>query len=295
MHLVSAKWGTTALYAVSISLCVLLCYYYWFGVANRHVVFLYGHLGATAFDQVTRSRYWMAGLVASGFVLLLYLAANWSLSHLSKPKQRNYYLPPWWIVWLVSTPILALGIPLITMALNQPRMTLTIAAQSTLAAVSGIALALIAGSLATRQLTELAWFALYGFGLTPALILIRAVELPGRGLANASEAYLSAIAGVTVSVVWVGVLTYCRFLRRKTLLKPHQILAAGLSIAYLLLPFAHYVFFVPPTYRYISSASNFFASRSIVQLFSLGLVVSITIGAGLFQLVLERSQSLKSR
>ena len=44
--------------------------YYWFAVANRYVIFLHAHLDATPFDDVTRSRYWIAGLVASGIVMV---------------------------------------------------------------------------------------------------------------------------------------------------------------------------------------------------------------------------------
>ena len=60
------------LHAVPISLFVLGISYYWFAVADRYAIFLYGHLGATPFDEVTSSRYWMGGLVAAGFVLLGY-------------------------------------------------------------------------------------------------------------------------------------------------------------------------------------------------------------------------------
>jgi len=38
------------LHAVPISLFVLGLFYYWFDVADRYAIFLYGHLGATPFD-----------------------------------------------------------------------------------------------------------------------------------------------------------------------------------------------------------------------------------------------------
>ena len=37
------KWGISLLEAVPISLFVLGLFYYWFAVANRYVIFLYGH------------------------------------------------------------------------------------------------------------------------------------------------------------------------------------------------------------------------------------------------------------
>ena len=59
------EWRRAALHALPIAVFVLGLYGYWFGIADRYAVFLYEHLGATPFDAVTRSRYWMAGLVAA--------------------------------------------------------------------------------------------------------------------------------------------------------------------------------------------------------------------------------------
>ena len=61
--------------------------YYWFAVADRYAVFLYEHLGATPFDAVTGSRYWMAGLIANGFVLVLYTATMWLSVELPPPAR----------------------------------------------------------------------------------------------------------------------------------------------------------------------------------------------------------------
>jgi len=62
---------TLYLHALLIRGGVLALFYYWFVVANRYVIFLYMHLDATPFDERTRSRYWMAGLVATGHRLFL--------------------------------------------------------------------------------------------------------------------------------------------------------------------------------------------------------------------------------
>ena len=58
-------------HALPISLFILGLFCYWFAMADRYVTFLYGHLGAIPFDDVTNSRYWMAGLVASGAVMVV--------------------------------------------------------------------------------------------------------------------------------------------------------------------------------------------------------------------------------
>ena len=80
---VQPAWVPALLHAVPISLFVLGLFYYWFAVADRYAVFLYEHLGATPFDAATSSRYWMAGLVAAGAVMVIYVAVNWSIGRLS--------------------------------------------------------------------------------------------------------------------------------------------------------------------------------------------------------------------
>ena len=68
--LAGTGWLAAALHALPVIGVVLGLFTYWFAVADRHAVFLYDHLGASAFDRVTRSRYWMAGLVASSIVMV---------------------------------------------------------------------------------------------------------------------------------------------------------------------------------------------------------------------------------
>lgn len=100
MHSISTTdqdWRRAALRGVPIALFMLALYAYWFGFANRYSVFLYEHLNATPFDEVTRSRYWMAGLVASGLVLILYNGLIWLVS-----RFRMVTLPAWWRVWIAA-------------------------------------------------------------------------------------------------------------------------------------------------------------------------------------------------
>ena len=49
----------------------------------------------SSFSPVTSSRHWMAGLVASGTILLFYLVANWLLGRLA----AEYHPLAWWRVW----------------------------------------------------------------------------------------------------------------------------------------------------------------------------------------------------
>ena len=92
--------------------------YYWFAVADRYAVFLYGHLGATPFDAVTSSRYWMAGLVAAGSLLAISVAGNW-LAGRASPR----YLPPdWRAVWALSAAVTAPGAAAIALFGGEPRL-----------------------------------------------------------------------------------------------------------------------------------------------------------------------------
>jgi len=116
----SESWKPALLHAVPIFLFVLGVFYYWFAVADRYAIFLYGHLGATPFDEVTSSRYWMSGLVAAGFVMVGYAVVNWLLGRMAVLCHRDYSPPAWWRVWILCAPPLAIGILAITMTVNWP-------------------------------------------------------------------------------------------------------------------------------------------------------------------------------
>jgi len=55
---------------------------------------------------------------------------------------------------------------------------------------------------------------------------------------------------------------------------------AGVAWSYVLLPLVHYVLATPPRYRYISAASNFFASdprlQVLVTVIAIGLALGVT-------------------
>ena len=52
-------------------------------------------------------------------------------------------------------------------------------------------------------------------------------------------------------------------------LPPLAVFLAGATIAWLLLPLMHYLLFTPADFRYITTASNFFANSPAVQALSL--------------------------
>jgi len=277
-HLSPIAWKPALLPAALISLLVLGLFYYWFAVADRYAVFLYEHLGATPFDDVTSSRYWMAGLVASGIVLVGYTSANWLLGRVT----TEYRPPAWWLVWALCAPPLTIGIPAITMTANWPTLPLANALACVVATLIGLSLALMPGVWATRRPWDLAWLVCDGLGLMPTLLLLRVIELPERNLSSplthAPVVYLVALVPVVAGAIWLLVMTGLRAWRHKSTPGAGALFAAGLGLSYLLMPLAHYFLATPPEYRYISTASNFFALDVGVQLLILFVAAVLAIG-----------------
>jgi hypothetical protein len=266
------------LHAIAVSLFMAGLFYYWFALANRYVVFLYGHWDATPFDSYTRSRYWMSGLVASGAVMVLYAVANWFVGRVAGVWYRNYTPPAWWRVWSLCAIPLTTVILTITMTCNQPVLPFATAAACVATTLSGLALALAAGSLAAQRVLHLAWLTLAGAGLVPTLLLLRVVELPGKGLASQATVYAVALGSTLVSALWLKVITWLHRRRCGVYLKASQVLVAGLCLSYLLMPLTHYLLLTPPKFHYISTSANFFASNWIVQLASFSVAVVLAVG-----------------
>jgi hypothetical protein len=266
------------LYAAPVSAVVLGLFYYWFAVADRYSVFLYEHLGATPFDATTSSRYWMCGFVAAGIVMLLYLPANWVLGRIAAQRDGAYRPPIWHRVWLICAIPLIIGIPAITMTFNQPVLPLSLALACTVATLAGLALALVPGQWAAQQPTHLAWAIADGAGPMLPLSLLLAVDLPRRGLLEARVAFLVAAGSVVAGMAWLGVMTALRLWRRTPMPGAGALLLAGLSLSYLFLPVVHHLLATPPGYRYITTASNFFAPNLAVQTMALVVAAAMALG-----------------
>jgi hypothetical protein len=283
----SPSWQPAFYSAVPISLLLLGLFYYWFGVANRYDIFLYGHTAkgisiTQPFDVLTSSRYWMAGLVGSGIVMVFYTAVHLLLARL----QKQYRAPAWWHVWVLCLPAVLVGIPVIAMTVNSPTLPPLLALACVAATLAGLALALLPAEIATQKPSELLWLTLDGAGLMPCLMFIHAVELPGQGLSiSQTAAFIYAAGGTLCSAVWLAIVTGLRKWRQRPQMSARALLAAGLCFTYLLLPLTHYVFATPVDHRYISAASNFFASSPALQ----GLTFVIAAGlAGGFSLLRKR-------
>jgi uncharacterized membrane protein YidH (DUF202 family) len=278
-QLTSRGWKPALWHAVPISSFILGLFYYWFAVADRYAIFLYGHRNALPFEEPTTSRYWMSGLVACGVVMMAYILANWLLGRWAARQRRTYRAPAWEQVWLASSVPLAIGIPAITMTVNQPTLPPLNAIACVAATLAGLAIALAPGAWAAERPRDLIWLGLDGMGLMPALLLLHAVELPSRGIGNSRTAYLAAIGGTLAGVAWLGVMTGLRAWRRKSPPKALALWAAGLGLSYLVMPVVHHLLFTPAEYRYISTAANFFAFDPGVQLMVFAVAAALAVGA----------------
>jgi len=236
----------------------------------------------------------MSGLVASGAVMVLYTAINWWLGRIAGLRYRMYRPPTWWRVWLLCALPLAIGIPAITMTVNWPTLPPANAAACTAATLVGLALALSPGSLAAQRPSELGWLVFCGMGLVPCLLLLRAVELPGRGLISATTARLLAVGGTSAGMVWLSVVSWLRAWRCKSRIEPGPLFLAGLGLSYLLMPLLHYLLLTPPGFRYISASSNFFAFHPGIQFASLLMTVFLAYVTAWLQQKWQRQRCSRS-
>ncbi len=283
------EWKPALVHAVPVWLFILSLFYYWFAVADRCAVFLYGHLGATPFDEVTSGRYWMSGLVASGAVVILYATANWFLGRIAALRCLDYRPPAWWHVWALCAPPLIIGITIITMTANWPTLPPLNGGTCVIVTLSGLALALTPGSLAAQRPVDLVWLVFDGMGLMPTLLLLQVIELPGRGLRlpfganSANIVYLVAVGGTLAGALWLVIMTGLRAWRRRPWPGAGALFVAGLCLSYLLMPLAHHLLATPPEYRYITAASNFFAFNTEVQLLVFFVAAALVVGITQFR------------
>ncbi|MFQ5593668.1 MAG: hypothetical protein ACE5HA_05930, partial [Anaerolineae bacterium] len=226
------------------------------------------------FSPVTSSRYWMAGLVASGAVMVLYTAANWLLGRFA----ATYRPPAWWRVWVLCAAPLVIGIPLITMTVNQPTLPALNAGQITLATLIGLVLALMPGKMAAERPRALIWLAADGWGLTLMLYSVSKLELVPRWLAHGSTMWVwMTAAGFVAGVLWLLIMTGLRIWRCTPIPSTPALFTAGLCMAYVLTPLAHHVIGTDG-YYYISDMDNFFARSRALQVATWLVAVVMALG-----------------
>ncbi len=276
------SWKSAVWYAIPVVLLIGGLFYYWFAVANRFIIFLYGHLGATYFEEPTVSRYWMAGFVASGALLVSYTAIHAMGGMWARWHDRSIVPPAWQRVWALCAGPLTVVVYAIARYGDVPHLPPILALTCVGSTLIGAALALIPAELAARAPGEFTWRAVVGLGVTPALLLLRAIELPATGLLAPAVAYPVAIGSTLAGALGSGVAVWFYVRRHKAVWAWHEILVAALCWSYLLLPLAHHLFFTPVHYRYITTMSNFFALTWEMQ--GLCWIVATLLAVGLTRL-----------
>lgn len=294
------RWRRAAPEGIVITLFILGLLYYWYAVADRYAIFLYGHTtvgitNAQPFDDVTVSRYWMAGLVATGAVMVLYITANWLWGRVAARRNRTFVPADWRRVWALCAAPLGVGIPAITMTVNWPTLPAGLALQCVVATLVGLAIALLPGRWAAERPLDLLWLAMDGVGLVPVLLLLHAVELPARGISmSQTTAWLVSGGSVVFGLIWLGGMTLLRCWRRKAMPGVAALFLSGIGLSYVWLPLVHHLLGTPPAWRYISTASNFFAFNFGLQLLALVVAGGLAVGATTARKKIRWFQNLKS-
>lgn len=289
--------GRAVAEAALISLFVLALFYFWFAVADRYIIFLYGHTApgiplTEPFDEITSSRYWMAGLVAAGMVMVLYVIANWLGGRIASRRGGTFGTPQWWRVWLFCALPLIIGIPAITMTVNTPTLPSSMAATCVAATLAGLLVALMPGRWAADQPDDLLWLTLDGMGLIPALLLLRAIELPGRGLSvSPVVAWAAALGGIIVGALWLVLMSILRRWGDRPSPEAMAIYLAGVGLSCLLMPLAHYLTAGPPGFRYITNSANFIAESSLLRWLAFVAAAGLAFAATWFRGWLDRREA----
>ncbi|MGM0620013.1 MAG: hypothetical protein ACQETJ_03125 [Bacteroidota bacterium] len=253
-----------AVYALPACLIMLSLFYYWFAVADRNEVFLYYHnMGprvpdTSPFSFVTASRYWMSGLVASGFVLLIYFPINFILFR----AKKDYAPPTLKNILLFSLPVLTAGTLIITMTMNQPVLPFLHALKVLLATLLGFVVVLKTVELAGENLLKLILLGADGFAL--GLIMITTSSLISNiNFLSSAQLYIFLI----LCALCFGILAYTSifYVWKKFETSSLKIFLAAITIAY---PFGAVFHYLAGTdgHYYISNSDNFIMRNMWIQL-----------------------------
>ncbi len=265
--LTEKAWRGALLLALPTAVLLLALFGYWFGMADRYTVFLYYHdMGpvvpdTTPFSRATSSRYWMAGLVANGAVLLLNAAFIWLIGRL-----RPGYRPPvWWRVWLLAATPLLVGIPLITLTLNDPVLPWGLAMKVTAVTLIGLALALLPSRWVMERPLPLLFLAGDGLGLAMILLIMPGLERFPRWLAGGSYLWITmTLIILAIGGGWLLFMTLLYWWLQLPAPSAKVLCLAGAAMSYLIMPLVHHTLGTDG-YFYISDSDNFFAMTAWMQ------------------------------
>lgn len=243
---------------ILVTVISLVVYFYLFGCADRKIVFLYEHLGLKPFDRMTTGRYWMTGLVLSGFLTNLYLISRLILKFIKKSEKISSK-----IIVKYSVIPLIIGVVLIIMNLGEPKLTFLIAISSALALTIGIAIGFSVVDDLIKDYRSTFIYLISGLGLVPFLILFRVLELPEKGILAMNISVLIIVISIVGGIFWL-LISFQKFKQNRPRLT--NVIKGTLAIGYIGLPLLHYLIATPKGIPYITSADNFFADNMILRI-----------------------------
>ncbi len=232
-------------------------YSYLYSYADRKIVFLYEHLGLTPFERMTTGRYWMTGLVLSGFLSTLYLVTQLTLRFTIKSENIS-----WKKIIKFSVIPLIIGVVLIIMTLGEPKLTFLIAISSALALTIGITIGFSVIDDLIKDYRQTIIYLIFGLGLVPFLLLFRVLELPEKGILAMKFCVLVIVISIVGGFFWL-LISYRIFKHNRPSLT--NVIKGTLAIGYIGLPLLHYLIATPKGIPYITSADNFFADNMFLR------------------------------
>ena len=249
---------TEIIISIFVTVISLGIYFYLFGCADRKIVFLYEHLGLTPFDKMTIGRYWMTGLVLSGFLTILYLITRLILRFTIKLEKIS-----WRTIIKLSVIPLIVGVVLITMTLGEPKLTLLIAISSASALIIGVSIGFSVVDDLIKDFRPTFIYLIFGLGLVPFLVLFRVLELPEKGILAMNISLLVIVSSIVGGFFWLFI-SYRIFKFNRPRLT--DVIKGTIAIGYIGLPLLHYLIATPKGIPYITSDDNFFADNMILRI-----------------------------
>ncbi len=273
----------TVLLSFFIVSLILSLFHRWFVIQDRLKIFLYWHYGHGPFDRMTTGRYWMAGLVANGFILIFSTSFNLAGFYFTLVKKRQFRSFNPISVWTLSALPLAVGIYQIVAKNGQPPLSPFLAFACIFTSLAGLGLAFATGNLAQKGLAYLSMNYLAGAGLIPLLFFPIALELPQKGIMTVPTSYFLMLIACLLGISWQVIISKINNRLKKPLLEIKSLILAGLGTSYLLLPLMHYLLFTPRNNHYLTASSNFFADNLFLQILIFIFSITLTIGINKFE------------
>ncbi len=248
--------------ALSITVFLLLLYYFWYMIADREILFLYWHLGYEPFSEQTIGRYFMSGLVASGFLFWGYTI----IQCMVKKRYAKYKLPQWSTVWEYTIYISAIPLFIILNILGNPPIPLMISIGVLGFLYIGVGIVLWSSDTILKNVKKSMRTITQSITIVPLFILplyltYHLKKNPG----NIFNITLPTVLFFIGSLLFSLAIQYILKRLKKQTGTPNEIFFFALLLFYIFLPLVHYIFMGPTLFSYITDSSNFFSNNVFIQ------------------------------